>query len=207
MPAVIVGLGGLAFSLLIAINSAYNLAKSAGGIYSTVTGAGTFYDKAKAFARDAALMMMSVFFLKGAVTLGTKSLSTCKSAVQELIGRTTCVKTLEVIQEAKGIETITSLEEFLECVKGFLDEDALRYAKELLNNDADDIVELKKIARLMEEGSRKIGKKMSKEEFKAGLDALWGDGGVKGALVAIERCLRGFGGKQLLKVETILLAK
>ena len=44
MPAVIVGLGGLAFSLLIAINSAYNLAKSAGGIYSTVTGAGTFYD-------------------------------------------------------------------------------------------------------------------------------------------------------------------
>ena len=151
--------------------------------------------------------MMSVFFLKAAVTLGTKSLSTCKSAVQELIGRTTCVKTLEVIQEAKGIETITSLEEFLECVKGFLDEDALRYAKELLNNDADDIVELKKIARLMEEGSRKIGKKMSKEEFKAGLDALWGDGGVKGALVAIERCLRGFGGKQLLKVETILLAK
>lgn len=56
--------------------------------------------------------------------------------------------------------------------KGYLDDDALQCAKEVMGNDEDDTAQLKKIAQLVEDGSKKIWKKLSKEEFKAGLDAL-----------------------------------
>lgn len=56
------------------------------------------------------------------------------------------------------LKLITSFDDFLDYTKGFLDEDALRYAKELLNNDADGIVELKKIARLMDDGAQQYAK-------------------------------------------------
>ena len=105
----------------------------------------------------------------------------------DLLGRTSRLTPSEVTQTYKGAKRITSSDDFAEYAKGFLDEDALLYAKEVLGNDADDTAQLKKIARLLEDGSKKIGKKLSKEEFKAGLDALWGDGGVEGALAEIER--------------------
>lgn len=40
------------------------------------------------------------------------------------------------------------------------------------------------------EQAQRIGKKLSGDEVKAGLDALCGDGGVEGALAAMERCFR-----------------
>ena len=63
---------------------------------------------------------------------------------------------------------------------------ALQYVIGVLGNDVDDAAKLKKIAQLIEDGSQKIGRKLSKEELKAGLDALWDDAGVEGALAAIE---------------------
>ena len=61
---------------------------------------------------------------------------------------------------------VTSFDDFAEYAKGFLDEDALLYAKEVLGNDADDTAQLKKIAQLVEDGSKKIGMKISKEELR-----------------------------------------
>ena len=111
----------------------------------------------------------------------------------DLLGRTSRLTPSEVTQTYKGAKRITSSDDFAEYAKGFLDEDALLYAKEVLGNDADDTAQLKKIAQLVEDGSKKIGKKLSKEELKAGLDALWDDGGVEGALEAMERWSKGGG--------------
>ncbi len=167
------------------IQSLFMIAQSAGGIYSTATGTGTIYDKLEAFAHDFIIMVVGIVTLKGSVKTIEASLSSFKSAAQELFGRKSRLTPSEVTQTYKGAKLVTSFDDFAEYAKGFLDDDALKYAKEVLGNDGDDTAKLKKVAQLVEDGSKKIGKKLSKEELKAGLDALWNDGGVEGALAAI----------------------
>ena len=172
------------------IQSVYTSAASAGGIYSTAMGEGDKYDKAEAFAHDATMLAVSLIFLWGTASAIKNCTALFKSASQNLIGRTSRLTASEVTQTYKEARLVTSFDDFAEYAKGFLDEDALLYAKEVLGNDADDIARLKKVAQLIEDGSQKIGKKLSKEELKAGLDALWNDGGVEGALGAIEQCYK-----------------
>ena len=114
-----------------------------------------------------------------------------KSVALNLSHRTIGLTPSEVVEYSKSPNLITSFDDFAEYAKGYLDDDALQYAKEVLGNDVDDTARLKKIAQLVEDGSEKIGKKLSKEELKAGLDALWDDAGVEGALAAIERVFKG----------------
>ena len=75
----------------------------------------------------------------------------------------------------------------------------------MLGNDTKDVAKLQKVAQLAEDGSQKIGKKLSKEELKAGLNALWDDGGVEGALAAIERISQV--GKKSYTVDPSMQAK
>ena len=95
------------------------------------------------------------------------------------------------METTKGADLVASFEEFAEYVKGFLEEDAWSYVQSALSNDANDVSRLRKIAKLLEEGQQRIGKKLSRDEVKAGLDALCEDGGVEGALAAIERVFKG----------------
>ena len=97
----------------------------------------------------------------------------------------------EAIETTKGVDLVASFEEFAEYVKGFQEEDAWSYVQSALSNDANDVGRLRKIAKLLEEGQQRIGKKLSKDEVKAGLDALCEDGGVEGALAAIETRFNG----------------
>ena len=178
------------------IQSLFIIAQSSGGIYSTATGTGTFYDKVEAFAHDFTIMVVGIVTLTGSVKSIEASLSSFKSAAQELFGRKSRLTPSEVTKTYKGAKLITSFDDFAEYAKGFLDDDALQYVKGALGNDAEDTARLKKVARLIEDGSGKIGRKLSKEEIKAGLDALWDDAGVEGALAAVERVSKsGFGGK------------
>ena len=161
--------------------------------------------KLEAFAHDFTIMVVGIVTLKGSVKTIEASLSSFKSAAQELFGRKSRLTPSEVTQTYKGAKLVTSFDDFAEYAKGFLDEDALQYAKEVLGNDADDTAQLKKIGQLARDGSKKIGKKLSKEEFKAGLDALWNDGGVEGALAAIERISQV--GKKSYTVDPSMQAK
>ena len=138
-------------------------------------GEGDKYDKAEAFAHDATMLAVSLIFLWGTVSLVKNCTALFKSASLNLFGRSSGVTASELTQTYKGAKLIYSFDDFAE------------YAKEVLGNDGDDTAKLKKVAQLVEDGSKKIGKKLSKEELKAGLDALWGDGGVEGALTAMER--------------------
>ena len=178
------------------------IAQSAGGIYSTTTGTGTFYDKLEAFAHDATMLAVSLIFLWGTISAIKNCAALFKSASQNLIGRTSRLTASEVTQTYKGAKLITSFDDFAEYAKGYLNDDALQYAKEVLGNDADDAAQLKKIAQLIEDGSKKIGKKLSKEELKTGLDALWDDGGVEGAIGAIERVFK-WGPNVLIDIDKI----
>ncbi len=133
------------------------------------------------------MLVVYLIFLWATVSAIKNCTALFKSASQNLIGRTSRLTPSEVTKTYKGAKLVTSFDDFAEYAKGYLDDDALQYVKGMLGNDADDVAKLKKIAQLIENGSKKIGKKLSKEEFKAGLDALWDDGGVEGALAAIER--------------------
>lgn len=82
----------------------------------------------------------------------------CKSAAQELSGRKSRLAPSEVTQTYEGAKLITSFDDFTEYAKGFLDDDALQYAKEVLENDTNDTARLKKVAQLIEDGSAKIGR-------------------------------------------------
>ena len=178
---------GLIAGVIGTIQSLFMIAQSTGGIYSTATGTGTFYDKVEAFAHDFIIMVVGMVTLTGSVKSIEASLSSFKSASQELFGRKSRLTPSEVSKIYKGAKLITSFDDFIEYAKGFLDDDVLQYVNEVLGNDADDTAKLKKVAQLIEDGSGKIGKKLSKEELKAGLDALWDDGGVEGALAAIKK--------------------
>ena len=95
------------------------------------------------------------------------------------------------MEATKGADLVASFDEFAGYVKGFLEGDAWSYVQSALSNDANDVSRLRKIAKLLEEGQQRIGKKLSRDEVKAGLDALCEDGGVEGALAAIERVFQG----------------
>ncbi len=177
--------------IIATIQSVFTATAAVKGIYSTAMRAGNKYDKAEAFARDATMLAVSLIFLLGTVSLVKNCAALFKSASLNLIGRTSPLTASELTQTYKGAKLVTSFDDFAEYAKGFLDEDALLYAKEVLGNDADDIARLKNIAQLIEDGSKKIGKKLSKEEFKAGPDALWDDGGAEGALAVIEWVFKG----------------
>ena len=187
-PPVIAGVIGTLFGILLTLSSAYGIAKAAGGIYSTATGTESIYDKAEAFAHDTAVMIVCIFYLKAGVSLLLKNLPVvCEAATQKLAGRSSRLNPAEAIETTKGADLVASFEEFAEYVKGFLEEDAWSYVQSALSNDANDVSRLRKIVKLLEEGQQRIGKKLSKDEVKAGLDALCEDGGVEGALAAIER--------------------
>ena len=190
MPMVVVSAIGTIMEVISVINSVYMAASAVKGIYSTAMGAGNRYDKAEVFAHDATMLAVSLIFLWGTASAIKNSTALFKSASQNLIGRTSRLTPSEVTQTYKGARLLTSFDDFAEYTKGFLDDDALQYAREVLGNDGDDIAGLKKIAQLIEDGSQKIGRKLSKEELKAGLDALWDDAGVEGALAAIERIVK-----------------
>ena len=202
MPMVVVSAIGTIMEVISVINSVYMAASAVKGIYSTAMGAGNRYDKAEAFAHDATMLAVSLIFLWGTASAIKNSTALFKSASQNLIGRTSRLTPSEVTQTYKGARLLTSFDDFAEYTKGFLDDDALQYAREVLGNDGDDIAGLKKIAQLIEDGSQKIGRKLSKEELKTGLDALWDDAGVEGALAAMERCFK-WGPNVLIDIDKI----
>ncbi len=187
MLEMVVSVIGMIMGIIGAVSSAFTAVAAVGGIYNTGMGVGSKYDKAEDFAHDTTMLAVSMFNIWGSVTMIKNNLALFKSASQNLEGRTTRPTPSEVVNSSKNAEMISGMDELLDYTKGFMDDDALQYVKEVLNNDGDDIAQLKKIAQLVEDGSKKIGKKLSKEELKAGLDALWNDGGVEGALEEIER--------------------
>ena len=132
------------------------------------------------------MLAVSLIFLLGTVSLVKNCAALLKSASLNLIGRTSPLTAFEVTQIYKGAKLVTSFDDFAEYAKGFLDEDALLYAKEVLGTDADDIARLKNIAQLVEDGSKKIGGKLSKEEVETALNVLWDNGETESALTAIE---------------------
>ena len=70
--------------------------------------------------------------LKNSVKTIEASLSSFKSAAQELFGRKSRLTPSEVTKTYKGAKLITSFDDFTEYAKRYLDEDALKYAKEML---------------------------------------------------------------------------
>ena len=58
------------------------------------------------------------------------------------------------------------------------------------NGNRGDVSELRKVSRVLEQGKEKASRGLTKEEIQAGLDALWNDGGVEGALAAVERAAK-----------------
>ena len=147
-------------------------------------------------------MAVGIIVLRDSVKTLDASLSTLKSAAMDLIGRFSRLTPSEVPQTYKGAKLITDSDDFAKYAKEFLDDDALKYAKEVMGNDADDVAKMQKVAQLAEDGSKKIGRKLSKEELKAGLNALWDDGGVEGALVEIESCFKR-GGKFISEADRL----
>jgi len=86
------------------------------------------------------------------------SLSSFRSAGQELSGRDTRLTPSEVTQTYKGTKLITSFEDFTEYTKGYLDGDALEYVHGVLGSDAYDVAELKKAAQLVRTEARGSGR-------------------------------------------------
>ena len=71
-----------------------------------------------------------------------------------------------------------------------------------MKDDADNIAHLKEVAELFEKASESIGRNLSKAEVEAGLEALWGEGGLEEALAAIVRCFK-WGRKILIDIDKI----
>ena len=70
-----------------------------------------------------------------------------------------------------------------------MDGDGIQFLRNTMteNGNFSDVSELRKVARVLEQGKEKASRGLTKEEIQAGLDALWNDGGVEGALAEIER--------------------
>ncbi|MCH5267591.1 MAG: hypothetical protein J1E62_04520, partial [Lachnospiraceae bacterium] len=181
---------GLVLSVCIAIYSIFIIAKSAGGIYSTLTGDGDIYDKAEAFGHDAALMLVSVFFLKGSVDGMAKNISACKNAVKGLIGRIKRFNLLEFLGTATSYETIVDYESFIKYASEFAEADALSYIKTVAK-ETDSIETLKKVGKLLEEGKGKLGRLLKLDEVKVGVETLLEGGDVAKALAAVEEFKAG----------------
>lgn len=101
------------------------------------------------------MLVVSLINLWGSVVTIKNNLALYKSASQNLAGRTTRLTPSEVVNNSKSADMISGIAEFLDYTKGFLDDDALQYVKEALNNDGDDIAQLKKIAQLIRKEVRR----------------------------------------------------
>ncbi|MDE6852644.1 MAG: hypothetical protein K2J67_09195, partial [Lachnospiraceae bacterium] len=86
------------------------------------TGTGTVYDKAEAFAHDFIILVAGILTLAGSMKALDAGLSSFQSATQELFGRKSRLTSSEVTQTYKGTKLITSFEDFIEYIKGFLDD-------------------------------------------------------------------------------------
>ena len=92
----------------------------------------------------------------------------------------------EAMETTKGADLVASFEEFAKYVKGFLEEDAFQYIREVLGADANNVSKLKKIARLIEDGQKRIGKKLTKKEVETAINIFFDNSDVESALKAIE---------------------
>ena len=87
-----------------------------------------------------------------------------------------------------------------------MDADGIQFLRNTMteNGNCGDVSELRKVARVLEQGKEKASRGLTKEEIQAGLDALWNDGGVEGALVAVEILSKlGSNGKILHRGEKV----
>ncbi|MCH5267594.1 MAG: hypothetical protein J1E62_04535 [Lachnospiraceae bacterium] len=97
-----------------------------------MTGDGDIYDNAEAFAHDAALLLVSVFFLNGSVDSIAKNITTCKNIIKGLLGRVKRFNPLEFLGVATSYEAIVDYEDFIKYVTEFVEADALNYIKSVV---------------------------------------------------------------------------
>lgn len=178
------------------------MAEAAHGIYSTAMGPGTSYDKAEAYAHDITLLVLSAINLKGSLTMLSNSVSLCRSAGKELAARKTRLRPSEVIAQARSSKHIVDFDDLISFAGDYLDADGVTFLRKTMSEHADckNVSDLRDVARILELGKEKTGRYLTKEEIKAGLNTLWDDGGVEGAVAAVERVFKGIkSGKDLIK--------
>ncbi len=186
---------GVLGSVVMAITSLISMAEAAHGIYSTAVGPGTSYDKAEAYAHDITLLVLSAINLKGSLTMLSNSVSLCRSAGKELAARKTRLRPSEVIAQARSSKHIVDFDDLISFAGDYLDADGVTFLRETMSEHADckNVSDLRDVARILELGKEKTGRYLTKEEIKAGLNTLWDDGGVEGAVVAVEQWAKGGG--------------
>lgn len=196
----VIGAAGVLGSVVMAITSLISMAEAAQGIYSTAMGPGTSYDKAEAYAHDVTLLMLSAISLKGSMKIMSDSVSLCRSACKELAVRKVRLRPSEMIAEVRSSKYIVDFDDLLTFAGDYLDADGVKFLRETMLEHADcnDVSDLRDVARILELGKEKTGRFLTKEEVKAGLNMLWDDGGVEGAVAAVERIASSQIAKQVI---------
>ena len=191
---------GFAMAVLVALASLYAIARTAGGIYGTLTGDENIYDKAELFAHDAALMLMSICYLAGSVTAIVKDFSKYKPLLKRLIGSQEGFCVTDFLVTSTGKERIVDYDSFIKYATELVEEESLNYIKSVVNKEKDNIETMQKIGELLEEAKGKLGRLLKLDEMKAGIDLLLVEGDLEHALTAVERYSKGIkSGRDLLK--------
>ena len=90
-------------------------------------GDGDIYDKMEAFAHDAALMLVSAFFLAGSVFGIANSIKACKNILEGLAGLAQRFNSLKFIRTVASYKTIVDYESFIKYATEFAEAYALSY--------------------------------------------------------------------------------
>ena len=80
----------------------------------------------------------------------------------------------KVIAESRSSKYIADYDDLLAFAEEYLDGDGIQFLRNTMteNGNFSDVSELRKVARVLEQGKEKASRGLTKEEIQAGMDAL-----------------------------------